>query len=208
MPLPRRPAPYILGLLILLLMVIVAWIYQAVTSPEIREAVRKKKVEQPYQRPGPPPLPPLPSPPAPIRPSASTLDPGIKEMAEELHKPENAPERDLQIVSQLLQEYRRVFQGNPAGNNQDITTALLGGESGPGRFLPRGLGAIKNGELVDRWGTPYWFHSNTGDRMEIRSAGPDRQLFTGDDVVNDPSPAGLGATPTGVEGDSGASADG
>jgi len=31
--------------------------------------------------------------------------------------------------------------------------------------------------------------------MEIRSAGPDKQLFTDDDIVQNPSPAGLGATP-------------
>jgi hypothetical protein len=39
----------------------------------------------------------------------------------------------------------------------------------------------ENGELVDRWGTPYFFHQLSKTRMEIRSAGPDRTMWTGDD---------------------------
>jgi hypothetical protein len=30
--------------------------------------------------------------------------------------------------------------------------------------------------------------------MEIRSGGPDKQMFTQDDVILNPSPAGFGAT--------------
>jgi len=48
---------------------------------------------------------------------------------------------------------------------------------------------------VDRWGMPFWFHPNTAHQVEIRSAGPDRQLFTDDDLVINPSPEGFGASP-------------
>jgi hypothetical protein len=40
-----------------------------------------------------------------------------------------------------------------------------------------------NGELMDRWGTPIFFHALSKDQMEIRSAGPDRVMWTADDVI-------------------------
>ena len=42
------------------------------------------------------------------------------------------------------------------------------------------------GELCDRWGRPFFFHQLSGTKMEIRSAGPARQLWTDDDVVLTP----------------------
>ena len=44
----------------------------------------------------------------------------------------------------------------------------------------------RDGELCDRWGTPFFFHAESAARMEIRSAGPDRRLWTEDDVVFTP----------------------
>jgi hypothetical protein len=35
--------------------------------------------------------------------------------------------------------------------------------------------------MCDRWGTPYFFHQVSKTEMEIRSAGPDRRMWTGDD---------------------------
>jgi hypothetical protein len=71
----------------------------------------------------------------------------------------------------------------------------LTGDGGrlPHLFPPRHR-TVRGGQLVDRWGTPYWFHPNSGNQMEIRSAGPDKNLFTLDDVVLNPSPEGLGAS--------------
>ena len=43
---------------------------------------------------------------------------------------------------------------------------------------------LRDGELVDRWGTPYFFHSVSAEKMEIVSAGPDKELWTDDDVVS------------------------
>jgi hypothetical protein len=36
--------------------------------------------------------------------------------------------------------------------------------------------------LIDRWGTPYFFHALSGEHMEIHSAGPDRQFHSADDL--------------------------
>jgi hypothetical protein len=35
---------------------------------------------------------------------------------------------------------------------------------------------------VDRWGEPLYFHAISRDRLEIRSAGPDKIMWTPDDV--------------------------
>jgi hypothetical protein len=48
---------------------------------------------------------------------------------------------------------------------------------------PEGLSMNSNGELMDRWGTPIFFHALSKDQMEIRSAGPDRVMWTADDVI-------------------------
>jgi hypothetical protein len=43
----------------------------------------------------------------------------------------------------------------------------------------------KHGELVDPWGTAYFFHQLSGKETEIRSAGPDKILWTADDLVTE-----------------------
>jgi hypothetical protein len=54
-----------------------------------------------------------------------------------------------------------------------------------GATLGPPAGQILNaeGELVDRWGTPYFFHQLSKTSMEIRSAGPSRQMGTTDDLI-------------------------
>jgi hypothetical protein len=55
------------------------------------------------------------------------------------------------------------------------------------QVIPRGHRAINHrGELVDRWGTPFFFHQLSGNVMEIRSAGPDMKMHTEDDAVLEP----------------------
>jgi len=92
------------------------------------------------------------------------------------------PDAHRQAVEQILFFYRRAFGENPVGQNDDITAALLGANPQRLALLPPGSPAIQNGQLIDPWGTPYWFHPLSGNEMEIRSAGPDRELFTPDDI--------------------------
>ena len=96
---------------------------------------------------------------------------------------------DLTLLGDLLLSWQTLFprQGNPWGENRDITTSLTGSNARSIALLPRRHPAINTaGELIDRWGTPYFFHQLSGTRMEIRSAGPDRVLHTDDDVVATP----------------------
>ena len=42
MTLPKRAAPYILVVLLLLLITLVGWMFMALSSPELRQAVKAK----------------------------------------------------------------------------------------------------------------------------------------------------------------------
>lgn len=95
-------------------------------------------------------------------------------------------EHDMRIVGELIRAYERVFKVRPSGDNIDFVEALRGRNPHGFRYLPDEHAAINSsGELLDRWGTPFFFHSIAHDHTEIRSAGPDRQLFTADDIVED-----------------------
>lgn len=107
----------------------------------------------------------------------------------------NAPGRtihdDLQLLSDLFSSWQTTYphSGNPVGSNAEIARALTGENTFHLAMIPKRHPAINsNGELVDRWGTPFFFHQLSGTRMEIRSAGPDRKLYTPDDAVLSPDP--------------------
>ena len=91
---------------------------------------------------------------------------------------------ELEKVHHMIDSYHTLMGQNPVGTNAEIMKALMGGNPhqamlGP----PPGQSLNANGELVDPWGTPYFFHQLSGDDMEIHSAGPDRIMGTADDLV-------------------------
>ena len=91
---------------------------------------------------------------------------------------------DLEILTVVLTDYRRALGENPVGENEEITLCLLGGNAKHLRFLPAGHRAIdRSGRLCDRWGTPFFFHAISSHQMRIRSAGPDREHGTPDDLT-------------------------
>jgi hypothetical protein len=107
-------------------------------------------------------------------------------LAAELNAPDGTIERDLLVVDSVLEAFRTNFPGvgNPVGENNEITAVLTGRNRFGLELIPRGHPAINDrGELVDRWGTPLFFHQLSGDVMEIRSAGPDKAMHTEDDAV-------------------------
>jgi len=200
--LPKRPSTYLLTFLLAVLVVVVAWMFHALSSPELQKAVESKKSSG--SRPGMPdtaPVMPLPAPAnAPQQFSGGGVDLDLQARADTLHSDEHGPEQDLHIVADFLETYARATGGQPIGDNADITAALTGTQypGQKGRVFPQNHRTIRNGQLTDRWGQPFWFHPNSGSSMEIRSAGPDRELFTADDVMLNPSPGGFGATPPGA----------
>ena len=106
------------------------------------------------------------------------------QIARALHSPESSAEDDLDYIEQILEIYRLSFEQNPvAGDNQMVTQALLGDNPRDLVVFPADHPAISSkGELLDRWGNPYFFHALSGREMEIFSAGPDGELNTADDV--------------------------
>lgn len=84
-----------------------------------------------------------------------------------------------------FRQYDSMFDGNPVGTNLEITRALDGENPKQAKFLrpEAGMRTNQKGELVDTWGTPYFFHQLSGHEMEIRSAGPDKIMWTADDLV-------------------------
>lgn len=96
---------------------------------------------------------------------------------------------DLEILQAVLDAWRSNFprDGNPVGDNAEITAALAGDNRLGLKLIPPNHPAIdRDGRLCDRWGTPFRFHQLSGQHMELRSAGPDRRFATADDTVLSP----------------------
>jgi hypothetical protein len=95
------------------------------------------------------------------------------------------PASVMENVRQTLRDYASRFGGNPVGTNQEITRALNGDNPRQVNFLNEEAGVRINakGELVDPWGVPFFLHQLAAREMEIRSAGPDRAMWTDDDLV-------------------------
>jgi hypothetical protein len=113
------------------------------------------------------------------------LDLPEAKLATDLNAPGGTIQSDLAIVASLFAAYRSNYagRGNPIGDNREITDTLRGRNPNGIIFLPPGHRAVNaKGELCDRWGTPLSFHAESGTRMEVRSAGPDRVMRTPDDV--------------------------
>lgn len=120
---------------------------------------------------------------APARPRA------IAAAEEKPSGPEVAPGLTPAVVLENMRgafrQYSSRFGGNPVGTNREITSSLNGGNPAQVVFIAPedGLQINQQGELVDNWGTPYFFHQLSAAEMEIHSAGPDRRMWTTDDLV-------------------------
>ena len=91
---------------------------------------------------------------------------------------------ELDKVSLMLRDYRTLAGENPVGTNAEIMASIMGGNPKQARLgPPEEMKLNEKGELLDRWETPYFFHQLSRDRMEIRSAGADKVMWTEDDPV-------------------------
>jgi hypothetical protein len=114
-----------------------------------------------------------------------TSQEGRSSLADELHAQDRSGVEDLAVVLNLFAHYRTRFQGYPVGeDNATFVNALTGNNPGRLAFISRDHPAIDGlGRLLDRWGEPFFFHLLGRDELEIRSAGPDRELYTEDDLL-------------------------
>ncbi len=107
-------------------------------------------------------------------------------LADGLNAPGGTARDDLRILRTILSLYRERFGAYPAfGDNTQLVNALAGANAQRLGLLPRDIASINpaTGELRDRWGTPYVFHAISRNAVELRTAGPDREIYTTDDVV-------------------------
>ena len=138
---------------------------------------------------------PVPGAPAASRPGAAAPAPlghpvgeEPSHLADDLNSPKGDIHADLRILNEIFRQYRSsLHETNPVGENVEITRVLTGRNKLEFAFIPRDHPAINaRGELCDRWGTAFFFHQLSGTQMEIHSAGPDRVMWTDDDVVLTP----------------------
>jgi hypothetical protein len=123
-----------------------------------------------------------------VRPSGTAPDeaaPAAVVMSRHLPGQDAPAKIEADAVALNIRHYSHRFGGNPVGSNAEIVKELTGGNSAGATYLPPELRHLNDqGELIDQWGTAYFFHQNSANYMEVRSAGPDKKLWTPDDVVS------------------------
>jgi len=128
--------------------------------------------------------------PAAATPSAPDPRQAGSPLAVELNAPAFDARHDVATLHTMLRQYLRILggrQGLPIGNDSDLARAFTGHNPMKLIVLPPTHPALAtDGRLRDRWGTPYFIHPRGQLAFEIRSAGPDRKLFTDDDLVENP----------------------
>ena len=107
--------------------------------------------------------------------------------AQSLEETDVPPDIAIQNMSRAIHQYGEMFGGNPVGTNPEFAKQLGGDNPKHINFITAaaGMRLDDNGELVDPWGTPYFFHQISGSDTEIRSAGPDKIMYTADDIVKE-----------------------
>ena len=132
-----------------------------------------------------------------FKPKAAQDDPAdapqedVSPLAPELNSDRFPAQHDVDVLHTLLRQYLRRLgrrEALPIGNDSDLAK-VLGGQN-PMKYvtLPANHPAFApDGRLRDRWGTPYFVHPLAPGSFEIRSSGPDRKMFTSDDLIADPT---------------------
>ncbi|MEX1116863.1 MAG: hypothetical protein WEB53_16570 [Akkermansiaceae bacterium] len=99
----------------------------------------------------------------------------------------STPEKDLEQVKDVVDAFVRSVKipgALPTGSNRELVAALAGENAHRIRFIDPTVSYLNaDGELVDRWQVPVFFHFVEADDVGVRSAGPDRMMWTADDVL-------------------------
>ncbi len=97
------------------------------------------------------------------------------------------PQRDLEMVKDAVDAFVRSIKipgALPTGSNRELVAALAGKNAHRIRFIDPASHFINaDGDLLDRWQVPLFFHFVEANDVGVRSAGPDRVLWTADDVM-------------------------
>lgn len=129
--------------------------------------------------------------PSSTNPSGATVDsptaaPFAERILSDYANPDRPPEDDLRDLARTLENLALLVKGDnplPLGANEEIAAALRGKNKAALRAVADDHRIFNaKGQLIDRWNTPLFFHAQSRDRLEVRSAGPDRQMWTADDL--------------------------
>ena len=111
-------------------------------------------------------------------------------LAANLNAPKGTPQQDVDTLHELVLQYQHNMRHRnalPIGDDSDLVRALTGRNPLGFVVIPPNHPAISDeGRLLDRWGTPYFVHPISAATIDIRSAGPDKKMFTADDLVASP----------------------
>ena len=166
----RRPARRLAGALLLPLLVLL------LAPPLFRRCAPAPSTPSDTEAPAPAPrVSPPSAPPSGPAPSAADL----------LLAPGGSGRGDVAALADLVTNYLVSMPPlrRPAlGFNEDFVRALSDPRVMGDAALKPGHPAVSEGRLLDRWGTPWFFHPLSAEQIEVRSAGPDRELFTADDL--------------------------
>ncbi len=95
--------------------------------------------------------------------------------------------KDLQALRDIVTDCQLIlkdFDRYHLPGNPEITRFLQGSNPEKLAWIPAKHSSINAaGELLDRRGTPVFFHRLSGMKFEFRSAGPDQKHWTDDDVI-------------------------
>lgn len=117
--------------------------------------------------------------------SENTELPG-NEILKHYAEPGTRPEDDLHSMVHAFSNLLLLVKGDAPfrmGANEEFAAALMGHNATKTVFLAPPHPCLNaQGQLVDRWQTPLFFHVRDATRIDVRSAGPDKTLWTADDL--------------------------
>lgn len=94
--------------------------------------------------------------------------------------------KDLELVRDALEVFLysvKIPGALPTSGNREIVRALCGDNAYRIRIVnPISVYFNETGEIVDRWGSPLYFHFEDASDPGLRSAGPDQKMWTSDDI--------------------------
>ncbi len=124
-----------------------------------------------------------------VSPAPPTLKPDAllgETILRDYASPRTTPENDLTSLAHLMNNFSLLVKSSadrPMSANEDWAAVFRGLNPAHERFLPDTHVALDTqGRLIDRWGTPLFFHALGNHRFDLRSAGPDKKLWTDDDI--------------------------
>jgi len=107
------------------------------------------------------------------------------------------PKKDISALNDLLATLRSEIRNMDTrfiSTNEDIAEVLLGKNRFNLKFIAEDSKALnEKKQIIDRWGSPVLFHVETAKEIAIRSAGPDKEMFTADDLHRTPNGVMLSA---------------